>query len=92
MTADGGQGHFVGLIRELCKLPTETEWVEFKVNHRNPRTIGEYVSALSDAAALHDKVHAYILWRIEDGMHADRRHEYQEKERALWRVFDRVSF
>ena len=163
MTADGGQGYFVGLTRELCKLPTETEWVEFKVNHRNPQTVGEYVSALSNAAALHDKVHAYILWGIEDETHAvvgtsfspaaakkgnepletwllrllrpridfriheievdgkrvvlmeidrasqhpvafegveyirvgsskRRLKDYQEKERALWRVFDRVSF
>ena len=163
MTAERNRDYAAGLVRELCRLPHETEWVEFKVNHRNPQAIGEYVSALSNAAALHDKVHAYILWGIEDGTHAVvgtsfspaaakrgnepletwllrllkpridfRFHEvevdskrvvlmeidrasqhpvafegaeyirvgstkrklkdYQEKERALWRVFDRVSF
>ena len=163
MTTDKSQDYLLGLVRELCNLPHETEWVEFKVNHRNPQTVGEYVSALSNAAALHDKVHAYILWGIENGTHAVvgtdfspalskkgnepletwllrlmnpridfRFHEvmidgkrvvimeidrasqhpvafegvefirvgsskrklkdYKEKERALWRVFDRVSF
>ena len=152
-----------GLVRELRSLQHETEWVEFKVNYREPHTIGEYISALSNTAALHNKVHAYILWGIEDEMHAVvgtnfsptttrrgnepletwllrllkpridfRFHEvmvggkrvvlmkidrasqhpiafdgvefirvgsttrklkdYPEKERALWRVFDRVSF
>ena len=70
MTNDKRQDYLLGLVRELCNLPHETEWVEFKVNHRNPQSIGEYVSALSNAAALHDKVHAYILWGIEDGTHA----------------------
>ncbi len=163
MTTDTGQDYLLGLVSELCNLPHETEWVEFKVNHRHPQTVGEYISALSNAATLHDKVHAYILWGIENGTHIIvgtefspalskkgnepletwllrlmnpridfRFHEvmidgnrvvileidrasqrpvafggvefirvgsskrklkdYPEKERALWRVFDRVSF
>ena len=50
MTADRSRDYLVGLVRELCNLPHETEWVEFKVNHRNPQAIGEYVSALSNSA------------------------------------------
>ncbi len=163
MTTNRNRDYLVGLVGELRNLPHETEWVEFKVNHRKPQTIGQYISALSNAAALHDKVHAYIVWGIEnithtivgtdfspsiakkgsepletwllgllrprvdfrfhevmvDGkrvviMEIDRayRHpvafagvefirvgstrrrlkEYPEKERALWRVFDRMSF
>ena len=69
MTTDTGQDYLLGLVRELCNLPHETEWVEFKVNHRHPQTVGEYISALSNAATLHDKVHAYILWGIENGTH-----------------------
>ena len=163
MTTEKSQDYLLGLVRELCNLPHETEWVEFKVNHRDPQTVGEYVSALSNAAALNDKVHAYILWGIENGTHVvvgtdfspalskkgnepletwllrlmnpridfrfrevvidgkrvvimeiDRASQhpvafegvefirvgsskrklkdYKEKERALWRVFDRVSF
>lgn len=40
------------LVRELAKLSDETEWVEFKCNNKQPQMIGEYISALSNAAAL----------------------------------------
>ena len=29
------------LVRELVKLPTETEWVEFKCNNKEPQLIGD---------------------------------------------------
>lgn len=45
-------------------LPRETEWVEFKENNGNPEEIGEYLSALSNSAALHRKESGYILWGI----------------------------
>jgi|GEM_PF-6298597 len=32
------------LLRELCKLPKETDWVEFKHNNDDPKLIGEYIS------------------------------------------------
>ena len=28
--------YIAGLVRELAKLPTETEWVEFKHNNADP--------------------------------------------------------
>ena len=34
------------LVKELCKLPSETEWVEFKQNNNEPHIIGEYISEL----------------------------------------------
>ena len=40
------------LVRELVKLPSKTEWVEFKCNNKEPQMIGEYISALSNSAAL----------------------------------------
>lgn len=57
------------LVEHLRSLPRETEWVEFKHNNSDPQEIGEYISALSNAAALNRKNHAYILWGIEDGTH-----------------------
>ena len=163
MATNRNRDYLLGLVRELRNLPHETEWAEFKVNHRDPQTIGEYVSALSNAAAMNEKAHGYIVWGVENGTHdivdtdffpavakkgnepletwllrllkpridfrfhevtidgkrvviveIDRAHrqpvafsgvefirigstkrklkDYQEKERALWRVFDRVSF
>ncbi len=57
------------LLRELTSLPHETEWVEFKQNNSKPQEIGEYLSALSNSAALHGKQMAYMVWGVEDGSH-----------------------
>lgn len=54
------------LLRELLKLPGETEWVEFKHNNADPAMIGEYLSALANSAALLGKQNAYVVWGIED--------------------------
>jgi len=69
MTADRSAEYLVSLVRELCKLPEETEWVEFKVDNDNPSEIGEYLSALANSAALAGKAFAYLVWGIEDGTH-----------------------
>lgn len=55
-----------GLLKELLSLPKETEWVEFKHNNDNPQEIGEYISALSNSAALSGKAFAYLVWGIQD--------------------------
>jgi len=69
MTTDRTAEYLVGLVRELCKLPNETEWAEFKVNKAEPQEIGEYVSALANSAALAGKAFAYLVWGAEDGTH-----------------------
>ena len=55
------------LVDELCRLPHETEWVEFK--HNNPMEIGDYLSALSNSACLHEKPKGYLVFGVEDGTH-----------------------
>ncbi len=57
------------LIEELIKLPTETGWLEFKQNFDDPQMIGEDISALANAAALHEKDRAYMIWGIKDDTH-----------------------
>ena len=69
MNGNRDNDYLTGLVRELCKLPQETEWVEFKVSYSEPQTVGEYIAALANAAALHGKTHGYVLWGIEDGTH-----------------------
>jgi ATP-dependent DNA helicase RecG len=59
-----------GKIDGLLRLPSETEWVEFKHNNDNPQEIGEYLSAISNGAALHGKRNGYLVWGIEDATHA----------------------
>ena len=61
--------YLISLVHELCKLPQETEWVEFKQNQAEPEVIGEYISALSNSAALLGKSRGYVVWGIEDGTH-----------------------
>jgi ATP-dependent DNA helicase RecG len=45
----------------------EAEWIEFKHNKCNPAEIGEWISAVSNAARLHQRETGYIIWGIEDG-------------------------
>ena len=69
MTADRSIDYLRGLVSELCKLPHETEWLEFKVNKKDPQEIGEYVSALANAAALAGKSAGYLIWGVRDDDH-----------------------
>ncbi len=69
MTVSRDSEYLVGLVRELCKLPRETEWVEFKVDNDKPEEIGEYLSALANSAALAGKAFAYMIWGIQDKTH-----------------------
>lgn len=57
------------LITELAKLPPETEWLEFKKNDIEPEAIGEYISALSNAACLYEKSSAYLIFGVEYETH-----------------------
>lgn len=58
------------LVQELRKLQYEVPWVEFKQNNSDPDKIGEYISALANSAALHDRSFGYLIWGIDDISHA----------------------
>ena len=61
--------YWASLAHELCVLPCETGWLEFKHNNAEPQEIGEYISALANTAALEGKAHAYLLWGVDDATH-----------------------
>ena len=63
------QEYLTGLVTELRKLPQETGWVEFKENNAHPEDIGEYLSALSNTAALQGKANGYVIWGVKDATH-----------------------
>ena len=63
------EGYLISLLKELRTFTNETGWVEFKVNNDEPEVIGEYISALSNSAALNGKTKAYMVWGIEDVNH-----------------------
>lgn len=70
MNAIRSNDYLIGLVRELCKLPYETEWVEFKQNDAEPKTIGQNISALANSAALEGKTSSYVVWGIRNEDHA----------------------
>lgn len=57
------------LLGSLCRLQGEREWVEFKENNESPDTIGETISALSNAARLRGEPYGYMVWGVQDGTH-----------------------
>ena len=92
MSLNQTKEQLVILLRELCRLPSETEWVEFKQNNGDAPMIGEYISALSNSAALIGKPVGYVVWGIDDKSHkvvgttfrpSKVRHKQQELENWL---------
>jgi ATP-dependent DNA helicase RecG len=64
---DRSADYLTSLVRELCAQPRETEWVEFKRELMpTPQAIGEYVSALANAAALVGQAlsNGYLVWGV----------------------------
>lgn len=61
--------YYKSLVERLRKLPEETEWLEYKVNNEDPTTIGEYISAISNSAAIVGREKGYILWGINNATH-----------------------
>lgn len=57
------------LVKELCKLNRESEWLEFKHNNDDPYMIGKDISALANSALLRDRTHAYMIWGVNDDTH-----------------------
>lgn len=57
------------LLDRLCREPQETEWLEFKENNYEPQLLGEYLSALSNAAGLAGKPRGYLIFGVEDQTH-----------------------
>lgn len=63
------EDYLVELIEYLRKFPKETDWLEFKTNYYNPEDIGQYISALSNAAALNNREYGYLIFGIDDSSH-----------------------
>ena len=70
MTSKHSEDYLIGLVGQLCALPRETEWMEFKENNVDPDEIGEYISALANSATLESKDEAYMVWGVRDSDHA----------------------
>jgi len=58
------------IVKLLTDMSAEEEWFEFKTSWYEARGIGEYISSLSNVAALLGRDAGYLVWGIEDGTHA----------------------
>lgn len=56
-------------VRVLIEYPTEANWFEFKENWYEPNGIGEYISSLSNAAALEGQPFGYLVWGVNNETH-----------------------
>lgn len=59
----------IALIDRLRALPCETEWFEFKRTRCESQEIGEYLSALANAACLTSQPRGYLVFGIDNASH-----------------------
>lgn len=64
------------LVQQLTTTYKECEWVEFKLNNSDPHAIGEYISALANAAAKvgNENLLNWLSREIKPETHIDFRH------------------
>lgn len=56
-------------VKELIEYPTEADWFEFKTSWYEPYGIGEYISSLSNAAALEGQEYGFLVWGVHNKTH-----------------------
>ncbi len=56
----------INIIENLLSFSDEYEWFDYKENWFNKDGIGEYISAISNGAALCGKEAGYLVWGIRD--------------------------
>ncbi len=61
--------YLLEVVYDLINRKDEEEWFDLKENWFNPTEIGEYISALSNAAVVCGKNYGYILWGVNDETH-----------------------
>ena len=61
--------NYESVVRSLIQYNAEEEWFEFKENWFEPHAIGEYISAISNAAALRGKECGYFVWGVNNENH-----------------------
>ena len=59
----------IDVVLDLVSRDDEEEWFEFKENWFEPYEIGEYISAMSNAAAMHGEEMAYFVWGVNNETH-----------------------
>jgi predicted HTH transcriptional regulator len=63
------QNRVADIINTIRTHGTELPWIELKQNYADPQDIGEYISALSNTAALYNQSHGFVIWGVNDESH-----------------------
>ena len=66
---DKVNNQFQELLDELRSYDEEREWFEFKENWFDQTQLGQYISALSNSAAIEGRKNAYFVWGIHNETH-----------------------
>lgn len=68
------------IVNRCISLGNEKEWFEFKDSIYKPDDIGEYISALSNAALMAGEPFGYLIWGVNDKNHefTDTKFNYQK--------------
>ena len=61
--------NYESVVQSLIQYNVEEEWFEFKENWFEHHAIGEYISAISNAAALRGKECGYFIWGVNNETH-----------------------
>lgn len=61
--------NMIEIVKEVVAYPNEEEWFEFKENWYQADGIGEYISSLSNAAAMKGKQYGYLIWGVSNESH-----------------------
>lgn len=60
---------YTDIVLDLIARTEEEEWFEFKENWFEKDRVGEYISALSNAAAIAGQEKAFMVWGVNDKTH-----------------------
>jgi len=58
------------IVEDIISHDSEEEWFEFKENWYEPTELGQYVSAMSNAAVMCGQDFAYFVWGIKNDNHS----------------------
>lgn len=61
---------YLEILEDILAIPNEEQWFEFKTNWDYPEQLGEYISAISNAALVCGRPFGYIVWGISDDKHS----------------------
>lgn len=61
--------NYESVVQSLIQYNAEEEWFEFKENWFEHHAIGEYISAISNVAALRGKESGYFIWGVNNETH-----------------------